>query len=371
MDFKKMEFGKKHFPDVDVRDLYRCVSCGNCRSVCPVFEEEKWESSNTRGRILIARSLYEGAEAEKEVFDSINTCTTCGYCTETCPAGANPPEIVEGIRKGLVEMGKMTPVQKKIHDTVTNFGNTLGEAGSRRSWLPDNVVVPEKADAVYFVGCMDSYRYKETAAKTYGILNKIGVGLLENETCCGSPLLRIGFNADALIRHNRKEIEKTGANTIVAGCAGCYNTLKTNYPDIQVLSVSDYIEKNLETLKKEGLKKLDMSVSYHDPCHLGRHNKVYESPRNIIREICTLKEMKNIKEASRCCGGGGGVRAGFNELSLAMAKRRWQDVAEDVDILVTTCPLCVRNLRDASEKKKVIDIIDLITLSMENAKNKQ
>lgn len=368
MDFEKMEQGKKIFDKVDQRDLYRCVSCGTCRSVCPVFEADGWESRNTRGRILVARAVYEGAVPDDATFDSLNSCTTCGYCAVKCPAGANPPEIMEGIRNGLVRRGQMTPTQKKIRETVTKYGNTLGESGDRRSWLPDDLKdkIPEKAEYVYFVGCLDSYRYAENAQKIYRLLNKLGVGLLDDEKCCGSPLLRIGFEADTFVAHNIGQIKKTGAHTVIAGCAGCYNTLKNNYGDagIAVITVSEFLAAHLDALKEAGLKKLDLTVTYHDPCHQGRHNKIYDEPRDVIKAVCDLKEMARIKDASRCCGGGGGVRAGFNELSLAMARKRFEDVPEGVDYVVTTCPLCERNLRDAGGHVPVIDLIDLVEMSM-------
>ncbi|WNY23972.1 putative iron-sulfur-binding oxidoreductase FadF [Methanimicrococcus hongohii] len=361
------------FESVDKRDLYRCVSCGNCRSVCPAFEQTGRESKNTRGRILVIRDIYEGNLTDDSVFDSINTCTTCGYCTVACPAGVHPPDLVEGARGGLVAAGKMTPTQMKIRDTVTKYANTLGDSGSRCGWLEGTgLAVPENPKAVYFVGCLDAYRYPETAVNTYTILSKMGVGLLEDENCCASPLLRLGFvnEANDLMKHNIEQIKKSGADTIIAGCAGCYNTLKNNYDldGIKVVTVSEYLVSHLEDLKKAGLGKLDLKITYHDPCHSGRHNNVFDEPRELIYEIVgkdNLIEMKTIREKSRCCGGGGGVRSGFNDLSLAMAKRRLEDVPSGVDYIVTTCPLCLRNLRDAGGDIPVIDLVELIRMSIE------
>ncbi|MDL2260732.1 (Fe-S)-binding protein [Methanimicrococcus sp. OttesenSCG-928-J09] len=361
------------FEKVDKRDLYRCVSCGNCRSVCPAFEQTGRESKNTRGRILVIRDVYEGNLADESVFDSINTCTTCGYCAVSCPAGVHPPDLVEGARSGLVASGKMTPVQMKIRDTVAQYANTLGDSGPRLGWLEGSgLAVPENPKAVYFVGCLDTYRYPGTALHSYRILNKMGVGLLEDEKCCASPLLRLGFTneADVLIKHNINQIKKSGADTIIAGCAGCFNTLKNNYGSdldgISVVTVSEYLISHLDDLKKAGLSKLNLKITYHDPCHSGRHNDIYDEPRALIREIVgkdNFIEMATIREKSRCCGGGGGVRSGYNDLSLAMAKRRLEDVPAGIDYIVTTCPLCLRNLRDAGGDVPAIDLIELVSMA--------
>ncbi|MDY0266047.1 MAG: (Fe-S)-binding protein [Methanimicrococcus sp.] len=355
---------------MDKRDLYRCVSCGNCRSVCPVFELTGRESKNTRGRILIIRDIYEGKLKDDSVFDSINTCTTCGYCAVSCPAGVHPSNLVESVRRGLVSSNKMTPTQKKIRDTVLACSNTLGNTEPRLGWLEGlNLEIPKNPKAVYFVGCLDTYRYPENAVKTYQILHKLGVGLLEDEKCCTSPLLRLGFvnEADKMKQHNLEQIKKSGAETVIAGCAGCYNTLKNDYSldNIRVVTVSEYLISHLEDLKNI-VQKTNLKVTYHDPCHSGRHNNIFDEPRALIYEIVgqeNLIEMATNREKARCCGGGGGVRSGYGELSLAMAKRRLQDVPQDVDYIVTTCPLCVRNLRDAGGDVPVIDLIELLTLS--------
>lgn len=365
------------FENVDRRDLYRCVSCGNCRSVCPVFEQTGRESKNTRGRILIMRDIYEGNACDDSVFESINTCTTCGYCAVACPAGVRPAALIEATRTGLAAQNKMTPTQAKIRDTVTMYGNTLGNSESRLSWLKESELqIPENPKAVYFVGCLDAYRYPETALNTYQILNRMGVGLLADEKCCASPLLRLGFTKEAqrFKQHNSEQIRNSGADTVIAGCAGCYNTLKNNYDldGITIVTVSEYLLSRLEDLKKIGLNRLDLKVTYHDPCHSGRHNRVYDEPRALIREIVgadNFIEMENIREKSRCCGGGGGVRSGYNELSLAMARRRLEDVPEGTDYIVTTCPLCVRNLRDAGGAVQVIDLMELVALSQKPEKH--
>jgi Fe-S oxidoreductase len=150
---------------------------------------------------------------------------------------------------------------------------------------------------------------------------------------------------------------------VITGCAGCYTTLKNSYGNqFRVLSVPEFLAEHISEID---LKPLDITVTYHDPCHLGRHNRVYEQPRQVIRAICRLVEMKASRNAARCCGGGGGVRAGYKDLSLQMARRRLEDVPDDVDYIVTSCPLCIRNLRDGGGGEKVIDLVDLVGMAME------
>ena len=353
--------------EVDRRSVYKCVQCGTCRSVCPVFDVVGWESANTRGRMLIIKSLLEGRSPSEDVLSSLASCTTCGICAAKCPAGANPPDVVEAARAQLVKCGVTTEAQEKLKTAVTTSGNSFGETRSRLHWLSDieRSKLPEKSDYVYFVGCFGSYRYPEFAKKTFEVLKRFGVTLLPDEQCCASPLLRTGFREDAekIIQHNLEQIRKVGAHTIITGCAGCYTTLKNNYPEeLRVISLPEFLADHLEELN---LKRLDLTVTYHDPCHLGRHNKIYDAPRKIIQAICTLKEMKNIKENSRCCGGGGGVRIGYPDISLELARNRLEDVPEGVDYIVTSCPLCVRNLRDAGGNIEIIDIVELVAMAME------
>jgi len=359
--------GKDQPFELDRRSVYKCVQCGACRSFCPVFNVVGWESANTRGRMLIIKSLLEGRHPSEDVLPSLASCTTCGICAAKCPAGVNPPEVVEAARAQLVKCGITTKVQEKLRASVITSGNSFGEAKDRTHWLSDTErsQLPEKSDYVYFVGCFDSYRYPEFAEKTFKVLQRFGVTLLPDEQCCVSLLLRTGFGEDAekVMKRNLEQIRKVGAHMIITSCAGCYTTLKNNYPEeLHVISLPEFLAEHLDELK---LKKLDLTVTYHDPCHLGRHNKIYEAPRKVIQAICTLKEMKNIKENSRCCGGGGGVRIGYPDISLELARNRLEDVPEGVDYIITSCPLCVRNLRDAGGDIEVIDIVELVAMAME------
>ncbi len=342
--------------------ILKCVRCGKCRIYCPVHEELKWESTSARGRVLCIRALCDGIKPTERMLQSFGTCVTCGMCTENCPSGAKADELVEVARAELVDSGYLSKEHRLLSDRVNECGNVLGEDGERLNWVPDYTPV-DSADEVFFAGCMECYRFPETAADTYEILRRFGVALLPDERCCGSPLLRTGQIADAkkLIKHNIEQIHGLGARKVIVGCAGCYTTLKNDYLkyaddgiDFEVVHVSEYIVDRLDELEPH---RLDLTVSYHDPCHIGRSHGIYEAPRRIIERVCELVEMEHIKSDARCCGGGGGVRIAYNDLSMALARKRLHDSPEDVDYIATPCPLCERNLRDAGGKT-----INLMTL---------
>ena len=346
--------------DENRRSILKCVHCGTCRAYCPVFNEYGWESTNARGRMLIAQQIDDDSDIDDSFRFSLDTCTTCGICEQMCPSGATPPDIVENARAAVVRKAGASKAQEKLKKDTVEWGNPLRESRQRLHWLEPTVreELPDKCEYVYFAGCMTAYRYPEVARKTFDILRKFGVGVLQDEVCCGSPLLRTGSDASELIEHNMEQIKKSGAKTIITGCAGCYTTLKKDYPDeFEVLHLSEFLEQKLDELD---IRKLDISVSYHDPCHIGRAHGIYEAPRNVIRRICNLEEMDTHHENARCCGGGGGVRRSFSDLSRSLASKRLDEIPEKAELLVTSCPLCRSNLEMAAEDREIIDLIELL-----------
>lgn len=187
--------------------------------------------------------------------------------------------------------------------------------------------------------------------------------ILDDEECCGSFLLRTGFTDDAK-EVMEKTAEKLKGEKIVVSCAGCYNTLKNDYKNILGVEL-DVIHTSMlfESLIKEGViepKKLPVNVTYHDPCHLGRHSGEYDSPREVLKATANLVEMENIKENARCCGAGGGVKSAYPEVATKLAQRRIDDALEtDAEILVTSCSFCLINLEGAGENPKGIRVMDL------------
>jgi len=283
--------------------------------------------------------------------------------------------------KPMKKIGPMD-VHRKIAGSIEKYGNPFGESQKdRASWAADLGEFPAKAEIVYFTGCTASFRTPELAVNTVKIMRHAGVDftiLGEREVCCGSNLLRTGQTGfvEDLVRKNIDAIRKIGAKAVVTSCSGCFKTFSLDYPQIagdlgfDVVHISQF----LDQLLREGrikVKGLEEVVTYHDPCHMGRHVGVFDEPRRVIESIpgLKLKEMVHIKENSRCCGAGGGVKAGFSDLALSIATKRVEEAASTgADTLVSCCPFCKFNLQDAvDQEKKTIKVKDLTGLVCEAA----
>ena len=219
---------------------------------------------------------------------------------------------------------------------------------------------------LYFRGCTARERLNSIAESTEAILKAADIEYetLDDEKCCGSVLLRTGFREDAIsqMRLNARVLE---GRTIVTSCAGCYKTLKEDYKDLvgcelDVMHISQLLDKLIEDGRLK-LKANDLKVTYHDPCHLGRHAGEFEAPRNVISSISDLVEMENIRNKSRCCGSGGGVKSAYGDLSNSIARFRISE-AEDTgaDLLVSACPFCKLNLSENSDDLAVLDLCEFV-----------
>lgn len=342
-----------------IEDILKCTRCGRCRVLCPVNEELGWESTNARGRMLLARAVSEGVPPSDAMQTSFYTCLTCAMCSSTCPSGARADKVVENARAEMVRNNAAPDYYHSVLKSITTYGNPLNDAGPRNAWIPDELKSTGKSDIIYWVGCMSSYRKQKSAIASLRILSRYGVKVLEDEKCCGSPLMRLGGDP-VTMEHNISQIEKSGAKTIVTACAGCYKTLKESYDlDVEVLHITQFLAGKIGELE---FVKLPFKVSYHDPCHLGRCMKVYDEPRQIINRICDFEEMKTYGPDAKCCGGGGGVRRGHRDLSDKVARKRLAEAPEGIEYIVTACPMCNANLEDAGGK--VIDISELLLMSL-------
>ncbi|HII80707.1 MAG TPA: disulfide reductase, partial [Methanosarcina sp.] len=252
----------------------------------------------------------------------------------------------------------------------------------RLNWVPSDVKIEDKADIVYFTGCTAGYNQLALAFATSRVLNKLGIKftmLGEDEWCCGSALIRTGqahINdvPRQLAKHNVEAIKKKGAKKVLYACAGCFRASKVDWPRLlgeelpfEVVHVSEFLADLIKQDKIKWEKSINKTVTYHDPCHLGRHVGVFDAPRYVLSHIPGVKfvEMERSKEFQRCCGAGGGVKAGLPDLALGIAESRVKDAVEThADILSSCCPFCKRNLSDGRDSLKVDmvveDVIELV-----------
>ncbi|MDO5811225.1 MAG: (Fe-S)-binding protein [Methanobrevibacter sp.] len=212
---------------------------------------------------------------------------------------------------------------------------------------------------LYFRGCTAREKQTDISKATEKLLSLAGVDyhVLEDEKCCGSVLLRTGFEKEA-----KEQIEKNTEilkdEKIITSCAGCYKTLKEDYDGLDVIHISQL----LDELIKEGklnFEKSDLNVTYHDSCHLGRQMKVFDEPRNAIESVANIVEMENSREESLCCGAGGGVKSAYPEIANQMAKSRLAQAKEtDCETLVVSCPFCKLNLEN--DEIEVLDLTEFL-----------
>jgi len=350
--------------------LSTCTMCGFCKAVCPSFKSIGWDTAVSRGRIILTYGLLSGQlQVDDSVVENMYTCTTCADCVRRCPSNVEIVDLIEMCRSDLVKNGYILPKHKAIADSVQKYNNPYSEERS----VPDTLgTKPRKAKIGYFAGCTATYREKKIAAATLSILNKLGADFTTlDEVCCGSVLQRIGVDEEkaiALMKKNVEAIKATGVETLILSCSGCYRMFKIEYPKFvdvpfNVLHISEFLAKQDLKLKPLG----NVKVTYHDPCHLGRHCKVYDAPREVLKKFpeINFKEMKYSKSGSHCCGGGGGVRSAYPEEAKDIAGTRL-DEAGFADVIVTTCPFCVANLTASvgERKVKVIDLTELVDNSL-------
>ena len=429
------------------KEIYKCIHCKACRfaysgepsregigeftgkqgtvlyegmvDACPAGIEYGWEAFWNAGKIWIARSILSGdLEFTDEVRDVIMPCITCGQCSAQCENKIPTVDIIESLRAALVESGvPMIEKHQLVDRIVKELNNPYGgKADERFKWAKDaglgKYINNKNAKVGYYVGCTASYRQVEVAIATAKIFEQLGIDftLIEEEVCCGSPFFRIGAvdTAQMLMRKNLEAFKNL--DTVYFSCAGCYRTITIDYPkwmaeDEKLPFKTMHAFELVSKLITEGKIKFKPNkelkgkiVTYHDPCHTGRHfalemeqsmikestnlmfdmrkvNKAidewFEIPRVILRKLeedvgIKFTEMYRIKNNSMCCGAGGGVRAGYPEFSLRTASLRCDEAnAVKADILTTECPFCWRNLSDANEQynhgMQVMGVLEMIS----------
>ncbi len=355
-----------------------CFQCGLCDTVCP------WNRViNFSMRKIVREAAFGFTEIEGE---DIWRCTTCGRCPQQCPRDVKQIDSVVALRRIATEYGvfptSVSPV-RAIRASLIAEGNPLTEERKKRADWAEGLSVKtftEEMEVLYFPGCYLCYdpRLKKVAVATANILNSAGVdfGILgSKENCCGESIRKTGDEETfiRLARENIKTFIDNGVKKILVSSPHCYHTFKNEYPEFmvhfEVVHISQYLFELINEGRLELNKECSKKVTYHDPCYLGRHNGIYDEPREVLKKIhgLELNEMPESRVDSLCCGGGGGriwmetpKGERFSDLRLEQA------IGVGAEVLVTSCPYCIANFEDSrltlnvAEKIEVKDITEIL-----------
>ncbi|MFK5953037.1 MAG: (Fe-S)-binding protein [Desulfobacterium sp.] len=422
--------------------IWKCTACGNCKAayeygpppkngeICPAGVEFGFDGNMaSKGKIAFARGILDGSlEFTEEFVDAIYKCTVCGGCQNQCELDHKPfiPEIIEAMRRKAVASGAgPMPSQKVIAQSMRSFNNPYqGPRRVRTDWTrpfkkakkPIKNIMKEDAPILYYVGCTGAFNLpvRNLPVATASIFQKLGLdfGILgENEICCGSTAMRLGdvteFQrvAETNLKIFKDLHDNHGVNTIITSCAGCYRAIKKDYSmsheydemldGIEVIHTTDYLYNYFKAGKLEFKKEVPWKVTYHDPCHTGRHllefdidkdgsqqwigsylgkredNCLYDIPRDMLKAIpgIDFREMERVRNNSYCCGGGGGVMTGYGDWAAKNAGLRIEEGMETgAEHMVSICPFCHYNLNEGAKRvksdMKLYDLVELLDMAL-------
>lgn len=371
---KNLTLGIDNYKD----QLYICAKCGYCRVECPIRKVVGFETVSPRAIFLLVKHYLDKKEPlPPALINIIYQCTTCGLCKEVCPTDLDIPEIIRSLRMDIVKQtGKPLKEFVKATESVLKEDNPLGKDRSERfDWVPKEIEIDKNSTNLFYAGCMYSFWEMFSAELTVRILNKINYSfkILEDEPCCGMLQCWSGEveTAKEIAKKNLEKFKAEGITTIITSCPGCYGTLKETYPkllgdefNIEVLHISILLAHLIDEGKIKFEIENNITVTYHDPCHLGRFYGIYEAPRKIIKALPGVKfiEMENIKEEANCCGGP--LRTSFLDYAQEIGKNRAMEILETGAKYVTTiCPQCVISLRQATSLNNLnFEVVDLMVL---------
>jgi Fe-S oxidoreductase len=336
-----------------------CYQCGKCDTVCPWNMVRKFSM-----RKLIREATFGVSEIEKE---EIWRCTTCGKCPQRCPRDVKQIDDMISLRRMATGYGVFPAAVKpyrSVSTGLTEKGNPFNEDRNiRADWAEGLSVKPYKEgmDILYWPCCYCSYdpRLKKVAQATATILKKANVdfGILgSKENCCGESIRKTGNEEvfKKLAKENIKTFIDHGVKKILVSSPHCYHTFKNEYPEFrvnfEVIHTSQYVFQLINEGRLQIDKGYGKKVAYHDPCYLGRHNGIYDEPRNVLKNIpgLELNELPETKVDSMCCGmGGGRIWAETEKHERFSNLRIEQAIGVGAEELVTSCPYCITALEDS------------------------
>ncbi|OGN99518.1 MAG: hypothetical protein A2Y58_03375 [Chloroflexi bacterium RBG_13_51_52] len=409
-------------------DMETCCRCSACKfiplekvngfnyvNVCPSISRYDFHAYSGGGRLGMGVALLENKlDYSDKLLEIVYNCQMCGACDTSCKYAMDMEVLdpINEIRNSCVESGHTVPILDKLITSLRANGSMVLTSGAKRGdWAKELKVkdyTKQKAEVIYHAGCRtcfdrDMWNVAQSAIK---LMQKAGidVAIAHEEPCCGGRAYQMGYKEDAVNRASRNMdvIKKSGVKTLVTGCAECYHAFKVLYDkfgvkgSLEVLHTTEYFDRLIKTGKLKPNKKVELSVTYHDPCHLGRQGEpyihwqgkqipgqiilfdppkefrrgtfgVYEPPRDVLKSIPGIKltEMERTKEYAWCCGAGGGVRESNPDFARWTANERIKEVrATGTSVIVSACPGCETSFRDINKENsgslQVYDVVELL-----------
>ncbi|GAW28396.1 (Fe-S)-binding protein [Carboxydocella sp. ULO1] len=416
-------------------ELAKCMKCGNCMAVCPIYITEKTEAGVARGKITLAEALLAGDLdlQDEDLIHKLFNCLVCKSCMQNCPCGVKFDRIILALRAEIARQKGLHPLKKAIFAALKKQG--LFDLGMRlggsfqglvfrrhpekkayyprfrmglsmkrilpalapvpfRSQVPSRITGEPKGErpvrVAFFTGCSINYIYPQIGHDVIEVLKENGVEVVipRDQCCCGIATFVHGDVATAreLARKNLEAFSDCGADYIITACGSCGGSWqhefkellgddpiygpKAEYWSSRTYDISTFLTRVINYRKPQG--EINVTVTYHDPCHLKKTMKVYQEPREILRAIPGV-ELKEMNKPDACCGSGGSFSLTHYETSMEINQRKIADASQTgAEEVITGCPACMMHLADGINQfgkgQEVVHYISLLAESYRKEK---